>query len=92
MITIDVLSEQANNVKIHGDYDTVAYEVAKAMASYLVVYVNSKDIKVRQSVIDYLVRCAIQMLPQVEEQIMATGTFTKMPREFLTQIQRAMEE
>ena len=62
LIHIDVLSNEDNNIRLNGEYTTVAYEIAKAIASYLVVYVNSKDDNVRQNVIDYLSLLMIQYL------------------------------
>lgn len=91
MIKIDVLSEEDNNIQLYGEYSTVAYEVAKAIATYLVVYVNSKDEVVRQSVINYLFTVALKMLPEVEQQIKDTGVFTKMPKDFLNKIIKSEE-
>lgn len=92
MIHIDVLSKEDNNIQINGDYTTVAYEIAKAIASYLVVYVKSDDESARQEVLGYLYSLTLKMLPDVESQIKETGICTKMPRNFLKQIQDTLEE
>lgn len=86
MIKIDVLSKEDNNIQLNGEYSTVAYEIAKAIATYLVVYINSKDEVARQSVINYLFNVSLKMLPEVEQQIKDTGVFTKMPKDFLNKI------
>lgn len=91
MIQIDMLSKENDNIQLSGDYKTVACEIAKALASYLVVYVKDADETTRQTVMGHIYSLTLKMLPDVEKQIKETGTVSKMPRRFLKQVQEGLD-
>lgn len=91
MIQIDMFSKEKDNIQLSGDYKTVACEIAKALASYLVVYVKDADETTRQTVMGHIYSLTLKMLPDVEKQIKETGIVSKIPRNFLKQLKEDIE-
>ena len=84
MIRVDTLSDKGNNIEICGDGLVVSYEVAKALASFLLVYVDDPD--KRTEVANLIAVQAVAMIPRVEEQVNESGTLLKMPRDLKNKI------
>lgn len=76
MIHIDILNTNDNHIQITGDNKTIAYELAKVTASYLVTFYPDAD---RDDELYHLSRMTLRMLGDVERQIKKNGQLVKMP-------------
>lgn len=89
MIHIDINEDKS--IQLQGDYMTVAYELSKLLASYMVVYgfVESGSTEDMYSVI-----CAMsdKLIPESVDQINNNSVMTTMPRGVLNKLLRTIED
>lgn len=90
MIHIDLLNSEDNKIQLTGDYQTVAYEIAKIIASYMIVYRFVETDRVEDM---YSVICNMsdRLIPECAEEINNRGMITTLPTNMINKIKETLD-